>query len=437
MAKVKLGETQVLELEEELLETFEEKCGLLDLPFKKTKEGNLQLAPYLSGKTIVLYNLNESDIISRLVLSLKESLAEHDALCLVSNIKNPPRAIKILDAQLILCFSQTTNETDCGIKIYTASIHTEKTRILASRIIKNIITSGTSINYSIASWWERLIKVKYWPFYNSAIPTVLIELYGSKDLKEHGPHLESAIITGILDTFKNKVKNEETRCLIDLIKDNYTEIKNEKNIQSKGENPEDFSTVKKPEEELPEKKELSGNRNLPERDKENTTEEQKEEKPNSQKPQQAENKKEDRQEAIVEIKKREKKENNTVKEKHSQRKGAPKRLLRRYSNPFQIPEKGPFYSFRHSQQYHIQDKNQFSFILQVKTIQKSTFRRETSDLTPETTYYKPAASYQKAKVEVKAPGRQVPGHSEKMKLEDLLKGHMSSRENCCKKESKP
>jgi len=233
MINVKLADNTVLKLEEDLLQKFQENCDLLDINYKIAENGDLQLVPPLTGKTILIQLLDNVEIITEMANSIKEELIRHDAICLVSNKHMSSQAIKFLDAQIILCFSNNNYTTDYNtIKFFTSKSSNSATS-LASKIIKKIARADLNINYSVASWWDYVTNVKYWQyFFNSPTPTVLIELSNFEQLKDLRDKFQNIITSSIVEHYKKTLTKEDTKIIVSLVKEIYSEIKAEVNRQN-------------------------------------------------------------------------------------------------------------------------------------------------------------------------------------------------------------
>ncbi len=238
--EIMYGDKSLLCLENHLLDKFKEKCDLFGINYK-INNSNFQILPALTDKTFVLYLFDKIEIIKQFSVKLQNCLLNNDSTCIsCNNLKNIKYA-NFLDANLILCFSYDSNNSDnFDMKFITP--FRNKDTLFASSLIKNLAGKTPQFKYSITSCRDYIFNTKYWPilFYKKT-PVFVIEFCNIDFIDKNSDKLVNLISSSIIDKFEKHVTNLEYKITSDLIREIYLKIKSENQLK----NTEKTSTKQK------------------------------------------------------------------------------------------------------------------------------------------------------------------------------------------------
>jgi hypothetical protein len=228
---VKYRDKSLICIEDTLLGKFKEKCDLIGINYK-INNSNLQLFPALSDKTFVLYLLDKTEIIKQFAGKIKKQLIYNNAICIYCNNLNNIKYTNFLDADLILCFAYDSNCPDnVDMKFFTSLRN--KDTFFASNFIKKLTIKNPEFIYLFAPCKDYLFKPKYWSVLKSKNkPVFLIEFKNLDFIEKNSDKLVDLISSSIIEKFQKPAANLEFKITADLIKEIYTEIKPDKQLEN-------------------------------------------------------------------------------------------------------------------------------------------------------------------------------------------------------------
>ena len=194
-------------------------CSTHNLTVDLNEAGDYILFPQLKGITVALCPItNVNDGIEKVVTRIGEGLTSQGALVLYASPgSTSSKLLKILKVQILLSFShQDPSDQKKHIRFYYSLRKKEESLLVIGAIIKQLARQKQSLAYDIPGFCKFLSTPKYFRYFTSDVPTVLMEIANANLIKPD--YLEKAIAAGLIDVYGRMIAEEKMAVIQELVK---------------------------------------------------------------------------------------------------------------------------------------------------------------------------------------------------------------------------
>ncbi|WP_028308259.1 hypothetical protein [Desulfitibacter alkalitolerans] len=231
MGKVIWNNKVLLEFEESHKQLLLASCNSKNIKYILNEE-NIVMFPALYDKTIIVNIISNDEKLKKEIQSIESTLSLEGAAVIIDNGNATKQTIRYLDAQILLSFSVEENIPD--LTIYLPFVNDRTSLSITKKLLKYLSLSESSLNYKVASFWEKIAANRYWNYlWGNPLPTMVLEAgipnISSKTLSI----LKSSLVKSIIEELGEKPSSEEIKIALNFIEksketiDFETKIKNE------------------------------------------------------------------------------------------------------------------------------------------------------------------------------------------------------------------
>lgn len=181
---------------------FQLLCISRGIEYQLGEDGSYFLFPPLKRITVAICTMYDGqEDRDQVITSLAEGLKKQGALVLFVSSRSPfNRLMSVVQVQILLSFTKK-NEKHKRRKVrffYSLWKRAESNKVI-SAIIKNMTMGYSALQFELAGFLNFICALKYFRFYRSSVPTVLMELHNV----DHSLHqsLERAILQAITELY--------------------------------------------------------------------------------------------------------------------------------------------------------------------------------------------------------------------------------------------
>ncbi|MDD2401528.1 MAG: hypothetical protein PHI90_02615 [Clostridia bacterium] len=204
-------------LEDKLLGSYDDSkeelfyvyCSTHNIPFLKNTQNDYLVFPVLSDSIVAISTLDNTEKTSeKVVKRLSDRFTEQGALVLHTSMQSSyKKLLQVMQVHILLSLNHQKSRDDGGcVNFYYSLQQKEESLKLIASIIKRLATQKSLFRYEIPSVFNYVSNLRYYKFYFSTVPTVVMELNNIDSIQEEC--LEQAVLEGVVQHYRKIAKVE-------------------------------------------------------------------------------------------------------------------------------------------------------------------------------------------------------------------------------------